>query len=153
MQMHPWGLESVEQTHQEGPVELYWSRRFTGDEKLHWNETIARHGTFHRGAILGTSSLGLEGRILETNPALHVTFFDVSEGGLDRRREVFGPRYPGRVDTRVADLELRRVRARELRSDRQLEHHPPRHQPRVPRRSDQPGADAGRIRLPRRLRG
>jgi SAM-dependent methyltransferase len=104
MQMHPWGLESVEQTHREGAVERYWSRRFTGDENLHWYEAIARHGTFRRGAILGTSSLGRERRILETNPELQVTFLDVSEGGLERRRQALLQQFPGRVDTRVADL-------------------------------------------------
>ena len=46
----------------------------------------------------------LESRILEDNPALHVTFFDISEGALERRRELLGRRYPGRVETRVADL-------------------------------------------------
>jgi SAM-dependent methyltransferase len=110
--MHPWSLESVELTHRQGSVELYWSRRFTGDENLRWYETIARHGAFRRGAILGTSSIGLEGRILETNPALHVTFFDVSEGGLERRREVFQKRFPGRIDTQVADLNFAELEPR-----------------------------------------
>jgi SAM-dependent methyltransferase len=104
MRMHPWGLESVEQTHQEGPVERYWNRRFTGDENVHWCETIARHGPFRRGAILGTSSLVLERRILETNPALHVTFFDISEGPLQRRRELFAKHFGGRLDTQAGDL-------------------------------------------------
>jgi SAM-dependent methyltransferase len=102
--MHPWGLESLERKETPGPVDRYFNRRFTGDESVHWSETCARHGRFRRGAILGTSSLRLEARILETNPDLRVTFFDLAEGALERRRDDLGKRFPGRVDTRVADL-------------------------------------------------
>jgi SAM-dependent methyltransferase len=101
---HPAGLEAVEITQSEGPVDRYVNRRFTGDERVHWYETIARHGPFRRGAILGTSSLVLERRILETNPSLQVTFFDIADGALARREELFRERFPGRVSTQVADL-------------------------------------------------
>jgi SAM-dependent methyltransferase len=101
---HPWGLEAVERRHEQGPVDRYQNERFSGDPGVPWYETIARRGSFRRAAVLGTSSLVLESRILEQNPALHVTFFDISEGALERRRELLGTRFPGRVVTRVADL-------------------------------------------------
>ncbi len=101
---HPSGLEAVEKQQEEGPVDRYHNQRFSGDPTVPWYETIARRRAFRRGAILGTSSLVLESRILEDNPTLHVTFFDISEGALERRQELLGGRYPGRVDTRVADL-------------------------------------------------
>ena len=88
----------------DSPIERYTNRRFTGEPRTQWFETISRHGQFERGLILGTSGLGQDSRILETNPRLHVTFCDISEGSLTRWAEVLGRRFPGRVDTRVADL-------------------------------------------------
>jgi SAM-dependent methyltransferase len=38
------------------------------------------------------------------NPALHLTFLDISADALTRRRDVLGARYPGRVATICADL-------------------------------------------------
>ncbi len=102
--IHPAGLESVEQSQAQGPLDRYLNQRFTGDERTAWPDTIARHGQFRKGAFLGTSSLTLEARILETNPSLHVTFFDLSEGGLARRAAVLGQRFPGRVATQMVDL-------------------------------------------------
>jgi SAM-dependent methyltransferase len=102
--IHPAGLESTEQVQAQGPLDRYLNRRFTGDENVTWPETIRRHGRFLRGAFLGTSSLRLEGRILESNPSLHMTFFDLSEGGLSRRQAQLGERFPGRIATRLADL-------------------------------------------------
>jgi SAM-dependent methyltransferase len=103
-QMHPFGLEWVEQRHKPGPVDRYMNRRFSGDADVTWEQTIAKHGPFHRGAALGTGSLISEEAILETNPTLHLTFIDISEGPLLRRREALGKRFPGRVDIQVADL-------------------------------------------------
>jgi SAM-dependent methyltransferase len=97
-------LEAFQDQQHEGPLDLAVNRRFTGDERLRWYESIARHGPFRRGAFLGTSSLGTEARILETNPTLHMTFYDLSDGGLERRVEALGARFPGRVDTCRVDL-------------------------------------------------
>ncbi|MGH7788432.1 MAG: class I SAM-dependent methyltransferase [Candidatus Binatia bacterium] len=97
-------LEACQDQQHEGPLDLAVNRRFTGDERVPWYETIARHGPFRRGAFLGTSSLVSEARILETNPSLHMTFYDLSDGGLVRRVEALGARFPGRVDTCRADL-------------------------------------------------
>jgi SAM-dependent methyltransferase len=102
--MHPFSLESVEQTHGSGPVDRYVNRRFTGAPDVTWQELVARRGPFQRAAVLGTSSLDVERTLVETNPEAHFTFVDISEGGLVRRQEAFGARFPGRIATRVADL-------------------------------------------------
>jgi SAM-dependent methyltransferase len=102
--MHPFSLEAVEKTQDPGPVDRYFNRRFTDRKGVSWYETIHQQGVFRAGAFLGTSSLTLEGRILETNPSLHLTIFDISDGPLERRRETLGKRFPGRVATQVADL-------------------------------------------------
>ena len=100
----PFALEALEERFSEGPVDRYTNVRFTGDRGVGWHETIARHGPFRRGLVLGLSALRVEGRILETNPGLHLTFLDLSEGSLARRTDVLGARFPGRVATRCADL-------------------------------------------------
>jgi SAM-dependent methyltransferase len=100
----PFALESLEERFSEGPVDRYTNQRFTGDRSVGWHETIARHGPFRRGLVLGLSALRLEGRILETNPGLHLTFTDLSAGSLARRADILGARFPGRVATRCADL-------------------------------------------------
>ena len=102
---HPCSMEAMETAREpEGPTEIYRNVRYTGDPRREWQETIAGHGTFRRGLVLGTSSLRVEGSILATNPSLHLTFLDISQGAVDRRAEVLGARYPGRVATQVADL-------------------------------------------------
>lgn len=102
--MVPYALESLEQRFGEGPVDQYTNQRFTGDRARGWQQTIARHGPFRSGLVLGLSSLRVEGEILTTNPGLHLTFMDISAGSLARRAEVLGGRFPGRVDTVCADL-------------------------------------------------
>src|SRR5262249_38717323 len=96
----PFALEALEERFSEGPVDRYTNVRFTGDRGVGWHERIARHGPFRRGLVLGLSALRVEGRILETNPGLHLTFLDLSEGSLARRTDVLGARFPGRVATR-----------------------------------------------------
>ncbi|MFN8545168.1 MAG: class I SAM-dependent methyltransferase [Candidatus Binatia bacterium] len=103
-QPQPFGLESLEAVWGPSPVDRYQNARFTGDPEVPWYETIPRHGVFRRGLVLGTSAMRPEARILEVNPTLHATFVDISAGAVGRRGEVLGRRFPGRVDTRVADL-------------------------------------------------
>lgn len=100
---HPFGVEAWEEL-PEGPVNLYSNERFTGDRRVPWYETIHRHGPFKRGLILGTSGLRTEAHILSSNPGLHVTFVDISPGALERRMQALGERFPGRLSTRLADL-------------------------------------------------
>jgi SAM-dependent methyltransferase len=82
----------------------YQNGRFTGDPNRAWHETIAGYGTFRRGLVLGTSGLKLEAAILRANPSLHLTFCDISEKSLDARARTLGRDFPGRVETRVLDL-------------------------------------------------
>jgi SAM-dependent methyltransferase len=101
---HPFGLESLETIESGGPVDRYNNKRFTGDANIAWYETIPRYGTFRRGLVLGTSAITIEGSILRMNPSLHLTFLDISPGAVARRADLLGRRYPGRVGTRVDDL-------------------------------------------------
>lgn len=101
---HPYGLETIENQTAEGPIDRYINERFTGDQRVRWYDLIARRKTFGRGLMLGTTALKLEAAILRTNPALHMTFVDISEGPLRRREDVLGRQFPGRVETRVEDL-------------------------------------------------
>ncbi|MCW5893273.1 MAG: class I SAM-dependent methyltransferase [bacterium] len=101
---HPYGLETIEARQQPGPVDRYTNEQYTGDPRVPWHRTIARYGRFRRGLMLGTSGLGLEAEILATNPDLHLTFVDLSEGPLVRRMAQLGARFPGRVAVRTADL-------------------------------------------------
>src|SRR5262245_34547512 len=71
-QPHRYGLETLENMTAEGPIDRYINERFTGDQRVHWYDTIARRKTFRRGLMLGTSELKLERAILESNPALHL---------------------------------------------------------------------------------
>ena len=102
--VHPFGLETLEQMLEEGPVDLYSNERYTGDPHLHWYDVLNRFGTFRRALILGTSSLHAEAGILRGNPSLHATFADISPGAVQRREDILGPRFPGRVSTMVADM-------------------------------------------------
>jgi SAM-dependent methyltransferase len=87
-----------------GPIARYCNERFTGDPGLPWYEAIGRFGDFHTGAILGAGGVQQEGRILATNPSLHLTIVDISPGQLARRQQELGQQFPGRVAVRVDDL-------------------------------------------------
>jgi SAM-dependent methyltransferase len=97
-------LESIEIAQIDTPIERYTNHRFTGDERTPWFETIAVRGWFRRGLVLGTSGMGQDARILETNPGLHLTFNDISAGSLERWQGVLGAQFPGRVETMQSDL-------------------------------------------------
>jgi SAM-dependent methyltransferase len=101
---HPYDCETLGNDTREGQVDRYINERFTGDQRVRWHDTIARCQTFRRGIMLGTTALRLEANILKTNPALHLTFVDLSEALLRRRSDVLGQRFPGRVATCTADL-------------------------------------------------
>ena len=82
----------------------HYNRRFTGDPDVPWFETIASYGSFRSGAVLGAGGIPQESRILEMNPSLHLTIIDISPGPLADRDRELAPRFPGRVTTRLADL-------------------------------------------------
>lgn len=102
--VHPFSLEAFEGGFGEGPADRYTNLRFTGDRRVPWCDVVARYGPFHDGLALGTGELHVEARILETNPTLRLTFVDLSAGALARRERTLGARFPGRVTTRLADL-------------------------------------------------
>lgn len=99
-----YSLEALEKVLADGPIERYINRRFTGKPNVQWEDTIARHGDFRRGLALGTGAPSLEARILKSNSRLHLTLVDLSEGALERHRNLLSARYPGRVTTCVGDL-------------------------------------------------
>ena len=147
----PFALESLEERFSEGPVDRYTNLRFTGDRSVGWHETIARHGPFRRGLVLGLSALRLEGRDPrdEPGPAPHL---HGPERGIARAPG----RHPGGALPRarrhaLRGPELRGARARRVRRDRVVVVAAPRHQPRAPGLADQCRAGAGRLVLPERL--
>lgn len=87
-----------------GPIKRHYNRRFTGHPDVPWYETIARHGPFQRGLVLGCGGLALEERILRSNPSARFTICDIDAAGLRTRASRFGALFPGRVSTRVEDL-------------------------------------------------
>jgi SAM-dependent methyltransferase len=100
----PYGLDAMENIRGNGPGDYYTNRRLTGDRNTPWQETIPSYGPFRNGLVLGTSGMKLEARILEINPALHLTFVDISAGAVERRQQVLGAQFPGRVATLAGDL-------------------------------------------------
>jgi len=88
----------------DGPVDRHVNARFTGDPARRWEDRIADLGPFRRGLVLGASEVESEEYILATNPTLHLTFVDLSEGTLERRRATLGARFPGRVTSQLGDL-------------------------------------------------
>jgi SAM-dependent methyltransferase len=103
-QVHPMGLEATEHELRDGPIEAYLNARFTGDPNTDWATTTARWGSFRQGLLLGAGSPRRETRVLEVNPRLHVTVIDLSAGAAERRAAALGARFPGRVESRTADL-------------------------------------------------
>ncbi len=99
-----YSLEWIEKVLADGPIERYINRRCTGDSNVSWEKTISPYGDFRRGLILGMGVPVVEARILQANPRLHVTLVDISEGALERHCKFLTAKYPGRVASRVGDL-------------------------------------------------
>jgi SAM-dependent methyltransferase len=85
-------------------VDAYLNERFTGDPRVAWYETIPRYGTFTRGCALGAGAPTHRRKILEQNPELHLTVYDISEESLALLDRELGGRFPGRVSTERLDL-------------------------------------------------
>ena len=83
-------LETVELAGGNSPIERYTNRRFTGDEGREWFTTIADRGPNTRGLVLGTSAMGQDAHVLETNPDLHLTICDITVGSLERWQALTG---------------------------------------------------------------
>ena len=88
----------------DSPLEAYANRRFTGDPNLRWYDSIPSYGHFKTGLFFGVSDVEFESHILKSNPDLSVTFLDISEESLEARERVLSKRFPGRVQTQLADL-------------------------------------------------
>lgn len=101
---HAFGIEAESGRAAPSIVDRYTNTRFTGDPSRPWHDDIARHGFFRRGLSLGASGIEQDARILETNPALHLTICDISAEALARWHASLGARFPGRVTTQQADL-------------------------------------------------
>lgn len=101
---HAFGVESDSARGRLSATDRYTNERFTGDPLRPWHDDICRRGTFHRGLSLGASGIAQDARILETNPALHLTICDISGEALARWQAELGARFPGRVTTREADF-------------------------------------------------
>lgn len=97
----------------EAPFEAYNNSRLTGDPNARWFEVIQHHGPVRRALFYGVMDTEIEARILELNPQMHATFADISEGSLQRRRDEFGARFPGRIETLVADLNFAELPAQQ----------------------------------------
>lgn len=82
----------------------YRNERFTGDPALYWFETIPTYGTFQRGCALGAGGVKQRARILEQNPHLHLTIYDISGESLAILERELGGRFPDRVATQTVDL-------------------------------------------------
>lgn len=88
----------------ESPFEVHNNTRLTGDPNRRWFEIIPDYGQVRRALFFGVMDTEIEARILDLNPGMHATFADISEGSLQRRLDLLGPRFPGRIDTLPADL-------------------------------------------------
>lgn len=82
----------------------YSNEQVTGDSNTEWYDVIQRYGTFRRGLVLGTGNLTEEGKILRSNPLLHLTFTDISGKALAKREQGLAADFPGRVATQQVDL-------------------------------------------------
>ena len=85
-------------------MNAYLNEVRTGDKALPWYETIPRYGNFERGCALGAGGTKQRTRILQQNPKLHLTIYDISTESLAELRRELGSQFPGRVVTEEVDL-------------------------------------------------
>ncbi len=82
----------------------YVNKRLTGDPEREWFETISDFGGFERGCVLGAGPGAVEEHLLRKHSELRLTIFDIAGDALNRIRERLEPQFPGRVETRQADM-------------------------------------------------
>jgi SAM-dependent methyltransferase len=99
-----FGVEAAEAKNVDSVFERYTNLRFTGEARTPWYATVATHGPFKRGLVLGTSGMGQDAHVLRTNPGLHLTFCDIAAESLTRWQQTLEAQFPGRISTVVADL-------------------------------------------------
>ena len=85
-------------------ADAYLNEVNTGDQDLPWYETIPSYGSFERGCALGAGGTKQRTRILQQNPKLHLTIYDISGGSLAVLERDLASQFPGRVVTKETDL-------------------------------------------------
>ncbi len=85
-------------------ADAYLNEVNTGDIDLPWYETIPSYGSFERGCALGAGGTKQRTRILQQNPKLHLTIYDISGGSLAVLDRDLASQFPGRVVTKETDL-------------------------------------------------
>lgn len=85
-------------------TDSYRNLALTGDPDVAWFETIPSYGKFLRGCALGAGGLEQRTSLLEQNPELHLTIYDISSESLAILERGMGERFPGRVATELMDL-------------------------------------------------
>ncbi len=85
-------------------LERYQNERLTGDGNRAWHETISDYGEFISGCVLGAGYGHIERHVLERNPQLYLTIYDISAEALARVMARLEPEFPGRVEIRQEDL-------------------------------------------------
>ncbi|MCH7580972.1 MAG: class I SAM-dependent methyltransferase [Chloroflexi bacterium] len=85
-------------------TDSYQNEIYTGDEDIPWYETIPNYGSFERGCALGAGGTKQRTRILQQNPKLHLTIYDISKESLAVLDRDLASQFPGRVVTKLTDL-------------------------------------------------
>ena len=85
-------------------MNAYLNEIRTGDRDLSWHETIPNYGSFERGCALGAGGTKQRTRILQQNPRLHLTIYDISKESLAVLDRDLASQFPGRVVTKLTDL-------------------------------------------------
>lgn len=85
-------------------VGAYLNEQFTGDARTPWYDAIPRYGVFRRGCLLGVGGSRLTAALLERNPLLSLTVYDISGESLVRAERETVARFPGRLTTEQSDL-------------------------------------------------
>lgn len=82
----------------------YTNARFTGDASRFWYETISAFGPFRKGLVLGAGGVSQEADILQSNPDVHLTFYDLTPEQTTARQEHLSPRFANRFVAESVDL-------------------------------------------------
>jgi len=88
----------------EPSVQRYQNERLSGQPEREWYETISDHGDARQGCILGAGPGKLEAHLLQRNPNLQLTVYDIAEDTLRRLVEKLPTELKPRVETRQEDL-------------------------------------------------
>lgn len=88
----------------EPSVQRYQNERLSGQPERMWYETISDNRGVRQGCILGAGPGKLETHLLQQNPNLRLTIYDIAEDTLRRLVENLPEELKQRVETRREDL-------------------------------------------------